>query len=219
MNAMRHNELKSFWELQAEPIARHHISGLDEWANFVDDRIFCHLQGTGYQRALEWGCGSGDIALKLAERGYDIHLADILDTSLDRSELNLLMRGYDVQTKTCLREIQNPGLPFESIDLLVSVAVIQHFPSYAYWRQVASLWRGLNPSTIILQTRHSDVLKEPKDYSEDYLFSLWLPTEAVLSEFPGYEVVFHQLDTPDSYMWAGHADYEFFVLRRPSTLS
>jgi 2-polyprenyl-3-methyl-5-hydroxy-6-metoxy-1,4-benzoquinol methylase len=216
MNLLQHEDLKTFWELHATPMARHHISGLDDWAEFIDERLLCHLQDTGNRDALEWGCGSGDISQRIADRGYKVHVADILESSLDRTELNLLMQGHDLASKTCIRDIHDPALPLKSVDVLVSVAVVQHFPSYEYWRQVASIWRSLSPETIILQTRHNDVLREPKDYSSDYLFSLWMPTEAVVSEFPEHELVFHHVDRADSYLWSGHANYEFFVFRKPA---
>jgi len=207
--------LRAFWDSNTSPRARHHCDGLNDWINFVDEKMLTYIDKDDTIRdVLEWGCGRGDMSMKLAERGLDVHLVDLLDSSLDLAELRMMCHGFGPETRTPVEDPAQISLPIEQIDALLCVAVIQHFPSVDYWRQVAAVWRALNPRLILIQTRHAEVNQQPDDYEKDHLFSLWLTHSEVLEQFPGYTLRFNHADKPDDYIWSSRASYEFFVLTR-----
>ncbi|MBH25447.1 MAG: hypothetical protein CMH57_13570 [Myxococcales bacterium] len=208
-------DLRHFWETQTHPRARHHCDGLEHWVQFMDENFLTHFEREGIETVMEWGCGRGEMSLKIAQRGLDLHLVDLIDASLDLAELKLICHGLAPASRTQVDDPEAIQLPVERVDALLCVAVVQHFPTIAYWRQIAAKWRSLEPEVIVLQTRHADdANRQPQDYTKEYIYSLWLTTDEVLSQFPGYRVTAHHVDRSDAYIWSPNANFEFFVLER-----
>jgi 2-polyprenyl-3-methyl-5-hydroxy-6-metoxy-1,4-benzoquinol methylase len=219
LGCVRHkpvDNLAAFWEQSADEVARHHCDGLDDWADFVDTKFGDYISDAGAGSILEWGCGKGDISRRLAARVSEVHLVDILDESLQRATGALKADGLAPASTTRVEVLDQVALPVEHVDALLCTAVVQHFPTVAYWREVAAMWRALTPDTIVLQTRHADETRETRNYRTEYFTALWLSTEEVVSQFPEYEVVFHHVDTKDDHLWSAITHYEFFVLKRRS---
>lgn len=209
------DELAEFWRTSADDIARHHCDGLDDWAEFVDARFGSYLDGAG--SVMEWGCGKGDISRRLGRRVGEVHLVDILNESLQRASAALDQDGKGPASATLVEDVASIELPVERVDALLCTAVVQHFPTVQYWRDIAAVWRSLEPDTIVLQTRHAPQTRATRNYRTEYFTALWLSTEEVRAQFPEYEVVFHHLDTADDHIWSAVTHYEFFVLRRTTS--
>lgn len=211
------SELRHFWEREATPAAKHHTGDLEPWFDFVDQTLLGKLEAAQppLQTAIDWGCGQGGVSLRMAQRGLQVHAVDLVDESLRRARARLATKGFTMQGTYQVDDPLDLELPMERVDLLLSVAVVQHFPSYAYWQRVASRWRQLQPRYIVLQTRNAPGgASEAQDYRRNYIHALWMCTEAVLQEFPDHDPVFHHIDrAPNEILWSDCANYEFFILR------
>lgn len=208
------DDLHEFWANNADESARHHCEETDGWADFIDARFGDYISAGETGTALEWGCGQGNISRKLAARVDGLHLVDILDASLEKATESLAKDNRAPASTTRVSSATDANLPIDSVDVLLCTAVVQHFPTVAYWREVASLWNSLSPDTIVLQTRHGEENRETKNYRTEYFTALWLSTDEVLSQFPNYEVAFHHCDTKEDHIWSPVTHYEFFVLKR-----
>lgn len=104
-------------------------------------------------------------------------------------------------------------ISIESIDLLFSASVVQHFPSYEYWRAVVKYWRTLEPKWIAVQTRHGEENKSNEkayfDDTKNYILALYLTTDEVIGSFSEeYDLKYHKLIDDK------HSMYEYFVFKR-----
>jgi 2-polyprenyl-3-methyl-5-hydroxy-6-metoxy-1,4-benzoquinol methylase len=209
------DSLHDFWRESASDLARHHTEGQHTWADTIDREFIGYIEDAGAQSVLEWGCGQGDISLRLARRVQDVHLVDILDESLSRAEATLDAEGFTPATTTRVSGADTAQLPFDAVDALLCTAVVQHFPTVNYWREMAALWRSLNPEVIILQTRHGESNRETTNYATEYFTALWLSTQEVIEQFPEYELVRHHLDSPGGEeLWSNVTKYEYFVFKK-----
>lgn len=77
-----------------------------------------------HPRALDYGSGVGTVALRLAQLGYEVTLADVPGSTFKFARERLRSRGYRFD----VLEIQDdaPSLPMEAWDIVVSFDVLEH---------------------------------------------------------------------------------------------
>ncbi len=165
--------------------------------------------------ALDWGCGGGLGALLLSER-CDVVALDVAVSSLQKCKEFLGKQGKKLRGLYKLDNIEDLVIN-ERIDLVFSVSVVQHFPSYEYWKKVVTHWKSLQPGWIAVQTRHGDENKSNEEiYFDDrrnYILGLYLTTEEVIGSLDdSYKLKCHRL-IDDNYSM-----YEYFVFRNSGQL-
>ena len=77
-----------------------------------------------HPRALDFGCGVGTAALRLAELGYRIAIADVPGRTLDFCQARLTRRGVSFETIEITDDI--PTFARNSWDAIVSFDVLEH---------------------------------------------------------------------------------------------
>jgi 2-polyprenyl-3-methyl-5-hydroxy-6-metoxy-1,4-benzoquinol methylase len=77
-----------------------------------------------HPRALDYGCGIGTAAVRLAQLGYSVTIADIPGTTLEFARTRLARRGIDVDVIELGDEV--PTLPNASWDVVVCFDVLEH---------------------------------------------------------------------------------------------
>jgi 2-polyprenyl-3-methyl-5-hydroxy-6-metoxy-1,4-benzoquinol methylase len=96
-----------------------------------------------YRQALDYGSGIGTAALVLAERGYQLTLADVPGRTLDFARMRLARRGVEHDVIEVVDDV--PRLPAEAWDVLVCFDVLEHVPDPAGLGR--ALVRAIAPGT------------------------------------------------------------------------
>ncbi len=119
-------------------------------------------QSPGDGRALEWGCGGGALTRVLCERFARVYGVEISDATLDECSRQMQRLGHR-NLEGVLIPAEDPeavrnAVPAGSLDFILSVAVLQHFPSRAYTARVLRVMAELlrNGAFAFLQMRYSD---------------------------------------------------------------
>jgi trans-aconitate methyltransferase len=160
-------------------------------------------------KALDWGCGGGLFTKEmLTGRGTpicNVVILDILQSSLDEAERyagksveKILYEGQDVTRS--------------DIDLILCYSVIQHFPSYGYWRNIANQWLKIAPRYIAAQIKLADNVIEAANYyhKRNYLNGLKLSRIEIEKTFKQYNIIYWR----ESKTSASGQPIAFFVLER-----
>jgi SAM-dependent methyltransferase len=96
-----------------------HLRALDRIAELWPPRTF--------PRALDYGSGVGTAALRLAELGYQVTVADVPGITLDFARARFEQRGIPAEAIEVTADV--PPLPEGQWDVLVSFDVIEHLPN------------------------------------------------------------------------------------------
>jgi len=176
-------EPKSFWQERALRLGPRSV-GYVQWSeedlrrhtDAIRSRMFRHLRAQPIapgQALLDFGCGTGHFAFRLAEVGFRVTGVDIAPAMLRLARLRRARpnpRSMDRARTTAqdplpvsvcvqLRPVKNPhfvlvdsrpGLPFRSatFDVLWTHAVLEHVPDADFERVVAELVRVLVPGGL-----------------------------------------------------------------------
>lgn len=100
--------------------------------------------GPGRPRALDFGCGSGNLTRHLLELGFEVVAADV-----SRGFLDLVGRRHQGEAVT-LCQIDGAGLPQmadDSFDLAATYSVLHHVPDYL--AAVAEMARVVRPGGVL----------------------------------------------------------------------
>lgn len=118
----------------------------DLWRAFEGARA----PGEGYPRWLDFGCGSGRVALRLAARpGLAVSGVDV-----DARAVRWL--GRELGEERFLRSSPRPPLPFApaSFDVVFAVSVFTHLDEGAQLEWLDELGRVLRPGGLLLASTH-----------------------------------------------------------------
>lgn len=88
------------------------------------DRLTELWPAPDHPRALDYGCGVGTAALRLAERGYAVTLADVPGLTLAYARERLARHGHEVDVLEITED--RPALPERAWDVLVCLDVLEH---------------------------------------------------------------------------------------------
>jgi ubiquinone/menaquinone biosynthesis C-methylase UbiE len=94
----------------------------------VFDWIAAHEPLTG-KRALDIGCGIGQHAIRLANRGCDVVAADFSEDRVSAAKRNIERQGFGSRIAVCNEDLER-GLSFSdgSYDLVLCWGVLMHIP-------------------------------------------------------------------------------------------
>jgi 2-polyprenyl-3-methyl-5-hydroxy-6-metoxy-1,4-benzoquinol methylase len=93
------------------------------------DRLAATWPPSRHPRALDYGSGVGSAALRLAELGYRVTLADVPGKTLAFAQARFARRGIPFDTIEVTDDV--PHLPAAAWDVVVSFDVLEHLPSAA----------------------------------------------------------------------------------------
>jgi len=82
---------------------------------------------------LDWGCGGGLISKVLLEKGYDVYVVDLIQDSLDSALKYASGISYNQLIDEDETKIKYSG---PKPDVIFCNEVIQHFPSYEYFKNI-----------------------------------------------------------------------------------
>jgi 2-polyprenyl-3-methyl-5-hydroxy-6-metoxy-1,4-benzoquinol methylase len=112
------------------------------------DRIIELWPAANYPRVLDYGCGLGTAALRLARAGYEVTIADIPGKTLDAAIARLRRHGVEFEVIEVDEDV--PRFPRGGWDLLVSFDVLEHvFEPRAVTRALVRGLRAGGGATIV----------------------------------------------------------------------
>jgi 2-polyprenyl-3-methyl-5-hydroxy-6-metoxy-1,4-benzoquinol methylase len=82
-----------------------------------------------FPRALDYGSGVGSVALRLAELGYQVTIADVPGRTFDFAQARLKQRGISFEAIPVTSDV--PALPPNYWDVITCFDVIEHVPNPA----------------------------------------------------------------------------------------
>lgn len=194
--------LRDFWEHGVGYLHRHignDVEKRERHGKRFQKLFLDHLPKlqAGEDRVLDWGCGGGWIALRLAELFPKIVLYDLSWDSIT-SALRYLSRHGCGDSVEAVARAGPDGKPLASLSalgpfaLINCVQVVHHFPSLDYFRQVASCWVSLEPQLITFDCRYQKVgVSEmaPDKYESKYTEGLSMDINSAIKPFlPKYRV-------------------------------
>ena len=218
---MDEEKLARFWELNVPQEFKHYVgskfdSKSEKCVRDARLNILDKIDFSGVDSGFEWGCGGGLISNELAKRCKAVGALDISRTSLEKCEEFLSRNGHELAEAVLLDSLDSLDIK-NHYDLLVSVSVIQHFPSYEYFKRVVTKWMEMRPAWVGIQTRHGESVKyneqEYFDGVRNYILGLIMPTDVVIESFAShYDVIYNYLDND------GYSMYEYFVFKRKAAV-
>ena len=118
--------------------------------------------------SLDWGCGGGLLTKELSSFSQ----TSVLDISEDSlKECEVYARPYYKQLiSNNLEEFVWDGLP---VDLILCHALVWHFPTLDYFKQIVNIWKKINPKYIAFNIKTiGEGIKETENYSTQFLQAL-----------------------------------------------
>jgi len=212
------NDLKEFWIGLAA--SDKHLDDRSKWARFIHLEIINRIKDQ-INSVLDYGCGGGWVS-SLFHCDATINLVDLCFDSLTEASDRMAETGHKFDAFYHFTPEGLPDRPYYGgligrIDLLICTLVINHFPDYAYFTQVADFWTSIKPKYMLLHQRHSDQLRECgniEEYKLHYGTGLLMPTRAFLAPFiTEYEPIFHVIESETFKFW-GTPGYEYVLLKR-----
>jgi len=184
-------ELTKLWDKKATKSHKHfskHVKGykLKEFQDRFQKHVLNQLNFSKINTALDWGCGGGILAKEMSKH-CQVTLADLSKESLDEA-----IRYIGKPLKQIVVSDNWNELAKINVDLILCYDVIHHFPSIAYWKQVASTWNKIGPKFIAARIKVKPKISENKDYFEgrNYLDGLFLNKKEIQEAFPGYSITY-----------------------------
>ncbi len=133
----------------------------------VESRTESSVEG---RHALDFGCGSGRLALPLAERCEHVYGLDIDPEVLRLADRNA--RDHSVSNVSWAESHRLSELEGR-YDMVLSMNVLQHIPSRAGEKLFVALLRGLQPGGIgVIQVLLRPQLEASRLLERDYLYKL-----------------------------------------------
>jgi hypothetical protein len=141
------------------------------------------------QAALEWGCGGGANVRLLCENFRRVYGIEVSEASLDECGRQMSVFGFDnfrpvffpSETPESILDMVEP----ETIDVILSVAVFQHFPSKEYTQRVLAIMETLmkKEAVALIQVRYFDGSEKLRQKDSDYSKNVVYMTSFTSGEF------------------------------------
>jgi len=181
-------DIKKFWE-NVSPTWRHFSNGKQVINNHkkefiiknVNDYLLSKIDFTHIKTSLDWGCGGGILAKELGKHSK-VCIVDITQTSLENAEKYLTSEGY-IFSQEISNDINDYVYEGPEIDLIFSHAVIHHFPTIKYFKEVLEVWKKIAPRYIAIQVKLADKTQEAENYENDFLNGLFINEKDLTSYF------------------------------------
>lgn len=181
-------KLNSIWEKQdlnnrhivhglSNPKKSRHINNFNKYyIHFIDkDEV---------ESSLDWGCGGGLLSKELKKFSSNVYGVDVSEHSLNNC------MEYANPTKTFLLSSDPSKIDLPKVDLILANAIVWHFPTLEYFKEVINKWVDLSPKYIAFNTKSAPITKETDDYDKNFLNALFLKDEYVIEIFKnkGYKL-------------------------------
>jgi 2-polyprenyl-3-methyl-5-hydroxy-6-metoxy-1,4-benzoquinol methylase len=204
--------LSEFWNSEVSKERKHFIDLLDE--DMINRTLGrCHNYFLKYvdlddiDIAMDWGCGGGLIAKELG-RKCDVVLIDVSKESLRTAQCNV---ENVVHAQLVPDDIGSFVYEGPKLDLILSNAVLHHFPSYEYCLKVLDIWKSIGPKFIAAQIKEKDKIEfyqNPDDYFEgtNYTIGLYMPKEQFEKDLAdrGYKCIAYNTETTPANQKMGY---------------
>lgn len=120
------------------------------------------LEGRGFLRALDLGCGVGRNSLCVAERFRDkgclIDCVDILPAAIRGLEQNAKERGLSLMIRPILSAIEDFSIARESYGLILAVSALEHVDTRERLiHKLEEIKSGLSPGGIVCLVVNTDI--------------------------------------------------------------
>lgn len=128
-NPLTSQEMREFYgstELYIWELSRWHGSEAYQPYLRALDRLVREWPPSSHRRVLDYGCGIGTAAIHLAERGYQVTIADVPGKTLDFATHRFGRRGLPVQVFEITDDFPRPKT---DLDILICFDVLEHVPA------------------------------------------------------------------------------------------
>jgi SAM-dependent methyltransferase len=142
-----------------------------------------------HQRVLEIGCGSGDLAIRLANAGADLTVLDISQRSVEIARERVKQFAKGASIRTVVAPAEATGLPADSFDLIIGNRVIHHLDVALATTEIARL---LAPSGRALFVENSGLNPLLMLARQHFVGRLGIPRLGTVDEHPLTERDFDQ---------------------------
>ena len=147
------NSLQEFWDFHVRKSDKHFSDHLDVgWRGLIlksGRKLMSLMDGLDIKTVIDWGCGGGIISQELCNK-YAVVLLDISLDSILEAEKKCDALGSIVYPQ------EYSLFAKQKVDCIFSHAVIHHFPSIEYFKNILFEWKQLRPKYLALQIKSTD---------------------------------------------------------------
>jgi len=174
----------------------------------VDNNLLSNPLYENVKSVLDWGCGGGLISKVLLEKGYDVYVVDLIQDSLDSALKYASGISYNQLIDEDETKIKYSG---PKPDVIFCNEVIQHFPSYEYFKNILNIWTyDINPNYISIQVKLGEETKSAKNYQSDFLNGLIFNENQLIENFSekNYEIVSKEYSYTVGHIKMGYYNFK-----------
>jgi 2-polyprenyl-3-methyl-5-hydroxy-6-metoxy-1,4-benzoquinol methylase len=117
-------------------------------------QLAMHDYQAGARRVLDFGCGKGDVGIRLARLGYDVAGFDISPNNIEVARRLASRYGFAERTAFSVQTAEQLDYADDSFDLVVGMDILHHVEIPAAMRQVR---RVLKPGGAAIFREHIEV--------------------------------------------------------------
>src|SRR5262245_33154668 len=111
------------------------------------DSIVDFFHAPRYSTILDAGCGTGEHAIRLAQRGFFVRAIDVSDTALEEARTNIRMNKLEAQIHVQQEDLLSLSFPDETFKYILCWGVLMHIP--ALETALGELTRVLQPGGVL----------------------------------------------------------------------
>jgi ubiquinone/menaquinone biosynthesis C-methylase UbiE len=124
-----------------------------------DEEMFTYFDARG-KDVLDYGCGNGRLAVKLAEEGArKVTGFDISEGQIDEARERAKASGVADRTEFMVSDAHATGFPDDSFDLVVGVAILHHLDLQEAFREIRRVLRPGGRGVFIEPLQHNPLLR------------------------------------------------------------
>lgn len=173
--------LNDYWD-NIDLNNRHIIKGLTKekikrHINNFKNLYINHIDINKVNSSLDWGCGGGLLSKELKKISNKVYCVDISKHSIESC------KKYAKPTEIFLLEDNILDIELPQVDLILANAIVWHFPTYEYFKNVVDKWVTLNPKYIAFNSKKSNKTTETNNYKNEFLNALFLKDKDVIELF------------------------------------
>ena len=211
------DRVQEYWNRRAESYDSDGISSItgddqrEAWRSVLSE-----YTGGNEQRALDVGCGTGEISLVLAELGHDVTGIDLSREMLDRARTKAQQAGMSIEFQT--GDAEDVPLSDDAYDFVTARHLIWTLPDPS--GAIQEWCRVVRPGGRIILIEGFSEFDEPWDGYQEIHEELPLydgrPPEELVAfiSHQGFENIEHE-SLPDPVLWGDDPDQEMYLLTFP----
>jgi 2-polyprenyl-3-methyl-5-hydroxy-6-metoxy-1,4-benzoquinol methylase len=160
------------------------------------------------ESVLDWGCGGGLISKVLLEKGYHVYVVDLIQDSINSALEYAPKISYSQLINEDENKIKYLG---PKPDVIFCNEVIQHFPSYNYFKKILDIWtKDINPKYISIQVKLGENTKSAQNYNENFLNGLIFNENDLIKDFEKqkYELISNEYSFTISNIKMGYYNFK-----------